>query len=141
MSLISTNSILRAHTAIVVHTCGSSKTISTLNTCYTGTVEIIDGYILDQSVSVRAVPKLIAGEAGVSPIFRQCLVLVLHISGQTMVKCIGRQCLFIVLFFFLFHYHFYFYFMFLFFFFSFFIFVFFFHFIFLISFIFLCYFS
>ena len=102
-----------------MHTCGSSKTISNLNTCYTGTVEIIGEYILEQSVSVRAVPKLILGEAGVSPIFRQCLVLVLHISGQTVVKCIGRQCLFVVvflLFFFYFiiiFYYFYFYFMFL----------------------------
>ena len=30
-----------------------------LNTCYTGTVEIIGEYILEQSVSVRAVPELI----------------------------------------------------------------------------------
>ena len=30
-----------------------------LNTCYTGTVEIIGGYILEQYESVRAVPELI----------------------------------------------------------------------------------
>ena len=32
--------------------------------CYTGVVESIDEYILEQSVSVRAVPELIMGEAG-----------------------------------------------------------------------------
>ena len=38
----------RAHTAIIMQS---------LNTCYTGTVEIIGEYILEQSVSVRAVPE------------------------------------------------------------------------------------
>ena len=33
-------------------------------TFYTGTVEIIGEYKLEQSVSVRAVPELIVGEAG-----------------------------------------------------------------------------
>ena len=47
----------RTHTAIIVHTCGSCNTVLTLNTCYTGTVESIGGYILEQSVSVRVVPE------------------------------------------------------------------------------------
>ena len=33
-----------------------------LNTCYTDTVESIGGYILEQFVSVRAVPELITVE-------------------------------------------------------------------------------
>ena len=53
--------------------------------CYTGMVESIDEYILEQSVSVRAVPELIVGEAGAAveflgkasspfciPVARQC---------------------------------------------------------------------
>ena len=35
----------------------------TLNTCYTGTVESIGGYFLEQSVSVRAFPESFVGEA------------------------------------------------------------------------------
>ena len=46
------------HTAIILHTCGSCNTV----TCYT--VESISEYILEQSVSVRAVPELIVREAG-----------------------------------------------------------------------------
>ena len=34
-----------------------------------------------------AVPELIVGEAGSAVNFRQSLVLVLHTSGHTMVKC------------------------------------------------------
>ena len=35
-----------------------------LDTCYTDTVGSIGGYKLEQSVSVKAVPELIVGEAG-----------------------------------------------------------------------------
>ena len=54
----------RTHTVIVVHTCGSCNTVLTLNTCFTGTVESIGGYIIEQSVSVRSVQELIVREAG-----------------------------------------------------------------------------
>ena len=53
----------RTHTAIIVHICGSCNTV-TLNTCYTDTVESIDGYIFEHSVSVMAVPELIVGKVG-----------------------------------------------------------------------------
>ena len=43
----------------------SGRTILfTFNTCYTDTVESIDGYIPEQSVLVRTVQELIEGEAG-----------------------------------------------------------------------------
>ena len=53
-----------AHSAIIVHTCGSCIIISILNTCYKGMVECIGGYILEQSVSVRAAPELIVADGG-----------------------------------------------------------------------------
>ena len=53
----------RTRTTILVHTCGSCNTV-TLNTCYTDTVDRIDGYIFEQSVSVRAVPELIVAKVG-----------------------------------------------------------------------------
>ena len=58
-----------------------------LNKCYTDTVERIDGYILEQSVSVRAVPELIIGEAGAAvDLFLQSLVAVLLTSDPTMLN-------------------------------------------------------
>ena len=63
-----------------------------LNKCYTDTVERIDGYILEQSVSVRAVPELIIGETGAAvDLFLQSLVAVLLTSDPTMLKCIRKQ--------------------------------------------------
>ena len=50
---------VRTHTSIIVHACGSCKIIKTLIIRYTGTVEGIGVYILEQpTVSVRAVPEL-----------------------------------------------------------------------------------
>ena len=54
----------RTHTAIKVLTCESCNTVKTLKTYHTGMVESIGGYKLEQSVSIRAVPQLIVGEAG-----------------------------------------------------------------------------
>ena len=54
----------RTHTAIIENTCGSCNTVLTLNTCYAGTVERFGEYTVEQSVLVRAVPKLSVGEAG-----------------------------------------------------------------------------
>ena len=54
----------QARTAIIVHTSGTCNVVYTLNTRYAGIVERFDEYILEQSVSVRAVPELIVDEAG-----------------------------------------------------------------------------
>ena len=69
----------RTHTAIIVNTCVSCNTAKTLNTFFTGTSERISGYILEQSVSVRAFPELIGGRFFVKasspfciPVARQC---------------------------------------------------------------------
>ena len=57
-------------------------------------VERIDEYILEQSVSDRAIPALIVGEAECgSRIFRQSLVPDLHTSGQTMSRYISKKTL------------------------------------------------
>ena len=66
---------------------------------YTRTVERFGECILEQSVSVRAVPELIVGVVvgrggsggGCSRMFRQNFVPVLHTSGQTMLKCMRKQ--------------------------------------------------
>ena len=42
-----------------MYTCGSCKSTYTLNTCYTGMVEINGEHKLEQSVSIRAVPEWI----------------------------------------------------------------------------------
>ena len=49
---------------MLVHTCGACNTVLTLNLCYTGTVKRFGKYMLEQSVSVRAVPESIEGQAG-----------------------------------------------------------------------------
>ena len=43
-----------------MHTCGSCNSAYTLNTVES----IIGEYLLEQSVSIRAVPEFIVGEAG-----------------------------------------------------------------------------
>ena len=53
------------HTAIIMYTCGSCNTVSTLNRCYKDTAVWFGESILviEQSISVRAVSGLIVGEA------------------------------------------------------------------------------
>ena len=52
------------------------------------------GYILEQSVSFRAVLELIVGGGGGGGTvrnFRQSFVPVLHTSGQAVLKCLNKQ--------------------------------------------------
>ena len=58
-----------------------------------GTVESNIEYILEQSVSLRAVPGLIVGAAVELLKVWQSLVPVSHTSGHTMLKCISKQSL------------------------------------------------
>ena len=47
-------------------------------------------YIVEQSVSVRAVPELILGEVGAAVnFFWQSFTLILLTSGLTMLKCVS----------------------------------------------------
>ena len=69
------------HSDLILNTCESCNTVLTLNTCYTYTVESIGKYILEQSVSVKAISIIIFGLGGDgSLIFRRKLITVWHIS-------------------------------------------------------------